>query len=95
MLEGCWHADPNQRPSMASLARFFASAAPTIQEIIQCSEQATRNLTGQVRLTETQPFADGGFAEVWKGEWTSKSSEKSMVVKCSFFLDEPPDLSNI
>ena len=32
MLERCWHVDPMQRPSMATLARFFASHSNTSQQ---------------------------------------------------------------
>jgi hypothetical protein len=67
---------------MASLAQFFQSQLmqESLQDVMQLSENATQNLTGLIRRTEVEPFAKGGFANVWKGEWTPNKSRKAPIV---------------
>jgi hypothetical protein len=39
-----------------------------------------KNLTGQVVKTENDPFAFGGFADIWRGRWVKKDSGELMEV---------------
>lgn len=96
ILEKCWDTDPHQCPSMATVTEFFVSqlALQTHQHIIHISQQAARDLMGQIELTEDRPFNRGGFAEIWKGEWMPNPSGVPVVV-FYFVLNKCFCLSNV
>lgn len=35
-----------------------------------------QDLTGKVRKTEKYYFANGGLADIWKGEWSGKKTPR-------------------
>lgn len=39
----------------------------------------TQDLTGTVRKTESHYFANGGLADIWKGEWTREGGSREIV----------------
>ncbi len=38
-----------------------------------------QDLTGKVRKTEEYYFANGGLADIWKGEWSRRGSKQIVL----------------
>ena len=53
----------------------LATLSPTTKYAEQPANSGGRDLTGQVMSTESDYFASGGTAHVWKGKWVNTSGQ--------------------
>jgi hypothetical protein len=76
MLVNCWDLNPNQRPSMAALTRFFAAQwiSQSLQNVRQLAGRIVQDLAGGVRRIDGPHIAHGEFANIWKAAWTPMHS---------------------
>lgn len=67
----------------------LAALSPTTKYAEQPADSGGRDLTGQVMRTESDYFAYGGSADVWKGKWVNTSGQViEVAIKVPKFIPQ-------